>query len=195
MEYSFKEKTWKNDFDYAYSLAARSFRQFTEGEDHIRNGFNDVIAGYDYISAVYKDTVTEGVFFSAVCSFEGSGAPILTLADNLWRDGEGHLRYGDHYEVVAYKGGCNVWHVMKAPEGSAAKHHSELCVALAFELPENTPIEMSLKVTRFYGVRVMKVRLWDKCFQVPIPLLGERFYLGVTACEGLTRLYGVTIEE
>ena len=191
MKYTFDNSSWKNDFSYAYSLVATSYCEFSEASDHIHNGYNEEIGGYDYISIVHCEKGATGDVISTKCSFDSYGAPLLTFANEVWTDGEGHLRYGDHYEIVAYENGCNVWRITRAPEGSTRPFVAENCLRLRFPMPENTPFTLRVELL----AKRFRVELAEASFDLPAPFLGEEVYIGLTACEGVNRFYEMEIQH
>ena len=191
MKYTFNSDAWENDFSYAYSLVAKSFTPFTKAPDCIHNAYNDEICGYDYVSIVHRERVRKGAKVSMECSFEHYGAPLLTLANDMWTDEEGHLRYGAHYEIVAYESGCNVWFVSKAPEGITRPFVAKNCLRLRFPIAEGSVFTLHVELLE----RGVRVELLGQNFDLPLPELAEEVYLGVTACEGLNRFYSVELEK
>ena len=185
MRYSFADNTWKNDFKYAYSLVANTFCEFTEENGHVVNPYNVKAGCYDYISIVHKDVFEKGAKVSAKCSFDHYGAPLLTFASSLWTDGDGHLRYGDHYEVVAFENGCNVWYITKADEGSERPFKVANCIRLRFPIEDKSIIDMSVEVLD----KALRINVNGVDFDLPTPLLSDKLYIGITACEGVNRFY------
>ncbi len=190
MKYNFGESSWYSDFDYAYSLVAGSFNKFTQNSDHIANSYNEEIRGYDYISIVHKNEFKKGARIKTVCSFDGYGAPLITIANTVVSGGE-YLRYGDHYEVVAYENGCNIWHIIKAPEGSEKPYKVTNCLRLRFPIADASRIMLEVEVLD----KKLCVKVNDVDFDIPAPLLSDTFRLGITACEGINRFYSAEITE
>ena len=191
MKYNFANSDWKNDFKYAYSLVANSFCEFAEEQDHIANGYNEKIGGYDYISIVHKDSFKKGAMVAVKCSFDHYGAPLITFANDLWTDENGNVRYGDHYEVVAYENGCNVWYITKAEQGSERPFKVANCIRLRFPIEEKSVIDMSVEVLD----KALRINVNDASFDLPAPMLSDEFHIGITACEGVNRFYCADITD
>jgi hypothetical protein len=126
------------------------------------------------------------------CSFEKFGAPLITLANSLDEGKDGYLMYGDHYEVVVYEGGCNVWFVTKAPENSPRPFISTNCLRLNFPIENGAKIEFSVTVGTRPGT--ISVEVCGNSFVLPVPKLNDEFFIGFTACEGINRLYSAVID-
>ena len=189
MKYDFGQKEWKKDFRYAYSLVANSFCEFSEENGHLSNKYNEDIGGYDYISIVHKDFHGVGEKMAVKCSFDHFGAPLITLANSLWTDDEGRTRYGDHYEVVAYEGGCNIWYITKADEGSTRPFKVSKCLGLRFPIEEKTAVSLSVELCN----KCIRVEVNGIGFDLPTPFIADKVYMGITACEGVNRFYEVEI--
>ena len=191
MKYDFSKSEWKNDFKYAYSLVANSFCEFREEGGHIVNAYNEDIGGYDYVSITDAKTYGKGARVSTKCSFDSYGAPLLTFAASLWKDGNGNIRYGDHYEAVAYEGGCNVWYITEADEGSERPFKVANCIRLRFPIEPKSVIDMSAEILD----KALRIEVNGISFDLPTPLLPENVYIGITACEGINRFYEAEITE
>ena len=187
MKYDFGNSEWKKDFRYAYSIIYNSFHEFKEEGGCVVNEKTD---HFHYVSIVHNDTFGKGAKVSAKCSFDHYGAPLFTFANSIYKDEEnGVLRYGDHYEVVAYEEGCNVWFVTKAPEGSGRRFDSECCLRLRFPIEEKSMIRMSTELLD----GVLRVEVNGASFDLPAPRLAKEVYIGITACEGINRFYEAEI--
>ena len=189
-KYLFTNNEWKQNFAYAYSIVARSFNEFISDADHVFNDYNEKIEDYDYVSIVHNEKYGNRARAYMRCSFDNFGAPLITLANSVTRGDDSRLRYGDHYEVVAYEGGCNVWYVTKAPEGSKKAHKSESCGCLSFRLEAMKEFEMSVEVRD----KKLVICVAGECFEADAPNLSEDFQFGFTACEGRNRIYEVGLE-
>ena len=187
MRYEFKDGSWKSDFSHCYSILTNKFPSFTELEDHIVNRATE--GGFEWISIVHNERFTVGSRVSVECSFDSYGAPLITLANSLWTDKEGNLRYGDHYEIVAYEGGCNVWFITDPDEGSDRPFKSENPLRLRFPLEPKKKHTLSLERLPL-GVRV---EFGGQSFDLLTPKLAPEFYIGITACEGVNRFYSAQI--
>lgn len=195
MRYDFARGSgWREHFTETYSIVAGSARErFLQKDGWIENSALGDGKHFAYISAAYGEKLSVGASVSLDASFESYGAPLVTLANEITKDGAGYPFYGDHYEIVLYEGGCNVWYVKRAPQGSASPIAAENPLRLYF------PIESGERVTLRVstGIRrgVLTVELKDHRFEIPAPHLADTFYVGFTACEGINHLYAAEICE
>ena len=188
MVYEFREGSgFRADFQYAYSPACRTYPEFAQEENCVANRLDNTTGKYEYISMITKKGYAPGAAFSARCSFESYGAPLIVLADGLSDGKDGIARYKSHFEIVAYEGGVNVWHIV--PEGGGVK-------------PENLarkkfPVKAGqiLLLTVETGGNGIAVSLGDKRFKLSGISLPARFRAGITACEGINRFYEFTVLE
>ena len=190
-KYSFGSPEWKKDFEYVYSLVADSFNEFKDESDHVVNGYDESVKNYEYISIAHKDTFHTGARVSVKCSFDSYGAPLLTFANSAQTAENGKLQYGDHYEVVAYENGCNVWYITANDVPGERPFKVACCLRLRFNIDAGSVIELSAEVMD----KMLRVTVNEASFDLPVPLLADKFRIGITACEGINRFYEATISQ
>lgn len=191
MKYSFSSNEWKKDFKYAYSIIYGVCREFDEMPDHLVNRGDVAAKRFDYVSIVHNEKFTKGAKATLVSSFDSYGAPLITIANSVELDEKGELRYGDHYEVVGYENGCNVWFITDPDEGSDRHFKSQNCLRLRFPVEEKKPFSMSVELLD----KVIRVELCGESFDLPTPLMSDEVYIGFTACEGINRFYEAEITK
>ena len=191
MKYTFNNGEWKNDFRYAYSIIYGRVCEFNEEADHLVNNGDVEAKRFDYVSIVHNEKFTKGAKATLVSSFDSYGAPLITIANSVTLDEHGELRYGDHYEVVGYESGCNVWFITDPDEGSDRHFKSQNCLRLRFPVEEKKPFSMSVELLD----KVIRVELCGESFDLPVPNLADEVYIGFTACEGINRFYEAEITE
>ena len=125
------------------------------------------------------------------CDFERRGAPLVVFTDELVeRDGKPY--YGEHYEVVAFEEGCNVWH--NTPTGELDPKRALKTCKLHFEsIPTPNRSRVTLTVRFLDGG--IKVVMNGSEFSLDIPGMPKEFAFGITACEGINRLYSLTVKS
>lgn len=184
------------NFFYAYGPVAKAHKQFTQLEDCLANfvpgdaGHDDIFA-YDYISMVTKEKYGNGVRFSTKCNFVKFGAPLLVFCNDFITDTDSTPIYQEHYEVVAYEDGCNVWRVLPCPERVERPIDATLLGALEFHINPNELIDISFEVQ---GKQILAEVNGHKitCEHPDVP---DEFHVGITACEGHNRFFDFRIED
>ena len=190
-KYSFANSEWECDFDYTYSLVANTYNKFTYADGQVFSGYNEERGVYDYVSVAHKDVFHSGAKVSVECSFDKFGAPLITIANSIYTDSDGKSMYGDHYEVVSYKDGCNIWYITKAQEGSAKPFVNIKCLSVHFPIEEGSRLNLSVKVVG----KLLCVELNGVRFDYLADKLAENFRLGITGCEGVNRFYCAEISQ
>ena len=190
MNISFTKGNWEHFFDYAYTWRFPEKPKFLQEENCIVNVKGDTFdhyGGYGFTSILLKEPYGPGTKVTFTASFENSGAPLLVIAEALDRDDQGVLRFGNYQEVVLWKNGVNVWDFLM--ENGEIK--IEWLLRNEFPLEPGTPhtITVELETQR------LKIRLREHFFELQVPRLPEKAYIGITACEGLNRFYQLEIES
>ena len=157
----------------------------------IKNCYNDSVGDYEYTTAMLKRRLGVGDRITLECDFEKRGAPLIVVTDELVvRDGVPY--YGEHFEVVAFEEGCNVWH--NTPTGDPAPNRALKTEKLHFEsIPTPNKSRVTMTVEFFCGG--IAVVMNGSRFALDIPGLPSEFSFGITACEGINRIYSLTVEQ
>ena len=185
---NFGTENWKEELIQAYSFRFTETPDFTQAEDHITTAVNPFHReGYDNISLLSPETYRIGVKAKLRCAFEGVGCPEIILVEKPETCDDGAVRYGACFEIVLWKNGVNVWrHYMDEADHRCWWHKR---LGLTMPVAENEIHELEVEVIENYivfsvdGISV-RVRTED------IP---EVFYVGLTACEGIARVYSLEI--
>lgn len=186
---SFGNGGWDKELVRAYSFRFTETPDFHRAGDHITTAVNpDHREGFDNISLLLPEPCTAGVKATLRCGFDGLGCPEIILVKKPERCADGAVRYGECFEVVLWKNGVNVWrHFMD--ERYTCSWHKRL--GLSMPVSEGDIHELTVETAeksitfRVDGVGV-ELRTED---------LFDSFYVGVTACEGIVRLYDFAIER
>ena len=190
--YNFKDDNWENDFFYAYSPQTKEVAKFRRTDSGaLTMGYNESIGNYDYISALTSKKYKSGTVIRAKCTFTGEGAPLLVFTNELVGGEDGEIRYGVHYEVVAYAGGMNVWHIVPCPEDEKRHIKPTKIHAERFEIAEGAPVEITVKIGR--GEITAEVN--GHAVTVAHGDIPSEFYVGFTGCEGDCAFTEFSVEE
>ena len=185
----FGDAAWKKELTQCYSFRFTETPDFTQNADHISSGVNkDHREGFDNISLLSPQPFTAGVKASLRCAFEGMGCPEIIIVEKPEKCEDGAVRYGACFEVVLYKNGVNVWrHFM-----DEADHRCYWHKRLGLEMPvaEKEIHQLDVEVTKdsiCFAVDGISAQLRTED-------LPESFYIGITGCEGIVRLYDLQID-
>ncbi len=191
MRFDFKDGLDEGAFYYCYSPQAKACGTFEREENCIKNRYNEDVRDYEYTTAMLKRRLGIGDEITLECDFERRGAPLVVFTDELVeRDGKPY--YGEHYEVVAFEEGCNVWH--NTPTGELDPKRALKTCKLHFEsIPTPNRSRVTLAVKFLDGG--IKVVMNGSEFSLDIPGMPKEFAFGITACEGINRLYSLTVES
>ena len=189
-------------WDPAEWWPVRSPRWDCEGEwvqehDHLRNHVPDrwspeeMIeggpgAGETYASMVYRRPLAGEFQVAARMSFDHRMAPLIVLAAETATAG-GFREYRDHWEVVLFDEGVNLWMHGFSDQGP----HWALMAYWRFPLAPK--IKYQLQVHRTGNQ--LNLRVDNQAFGCHLAALPEPLYAGITACEGVNRFFDFKITE
>lgn len=173
--------------------------------DHIRNrtpeglGEDRLIADryhYAYMSMVRRDPVDTGTEpeISARMSFSHDQGPQIVIAGELGANADGYPEYREHYEVVLFARGVNVWrHVFREGRPEWAR------VAYAqFPLQAGTAYDLKVRIEAPRRSRngpseegkMVVVSVGEgNHFAFHAPEMPERVYVGITGYASVNRFY------
>ena len=188
MYIAFSAGKWSEDqIMTAYTFRFAETPPFIQEADHIRSGVNPAHPeGFDNISILTRDTYSAGVTVTAHCSFEGTGCPEILLVPEAEKCSDGAIRYGACFEIVLYENGINVWRHYR--EKGECFWHQRLGVE--YPVAENAVHELKVQILKD------ELHIWlngQKTILRTEDVFGK-FHLGLTACEGIARLYDWKIE-
>ncbi|MBN1675905.1 MAG: hypothetical protein JXR37_32980 [Kiritimatiellae bacterium] len=146
-----------------------------------------------YTSMVLKQKVKgKRVDVYATMAFADRMAPLIVIAPALGADAEGRPEYREHWEIVLYDEGLNVWrHVLKDGKPWWRKAAFVQC---AFK--PNVRYKLGVRVEK-----TPKGRMLSVCVDDAVKMgymddsLPDEFHVGITGCEGVNRFYDFSVER
>ncbi len=145
------------------------------------------LAPETYSSMVYDRVVGASFTVRATMEFEHRMAPLIVLAPTLGRCADGRHEYREHFEVVIFDEGVNVWrHALDA----RGKPVWNLAAYGRFPLKPGVPYR--LEVTK--KGKDLQVSVDGHILGYRDDALPESCYVGITGCEGLNKFYDFSIE-
>ena len=187
--YSFADNSWKEGLTQAYTFRYVETPDFKQLSDHVTSSKNpNHKEGYDNISLLSKETYGAGVKARLRCSFDGLGCPEIILVKKPEKCDDGAIRYGECFEIVLWKNGVNIWRHFMDKDHKCTWHKR---LGLTMPVSEGDIHELYVETKENYitfsvdGAHITTARTED---------LFDSFYVGITACEGVVRLYDFSIE-
>lgn len=172
------------------------FGDWVQQDDHLMNQYpadatpKEMLgkrAAETYTSMVYKKQVSGKTTFSATMLFEDRMAPLLVLAGELGADAQGRPEYREHWEIVLYDEGINVWH-HEIRDGKPFWRKAAY-IKTAYKPGVKYTLEATVEFPRGGKGPQLSVACDGKEFGCLLPDLPSDFLVGVTACEGINRFY------
>ena len=197
MDITFTKGNWERYFQYAYTWRLPNTPRFIQEADCIVNAQKS-----EFTTILLKERYTAGTRVSFTASFESYGAPLLTIAGGLDRDEKGNLRFGDYQEIVLWERGVNIWDFQKVDREvqntpwngfSGVENGTRIDWLMSSMHPLEAGKQHALTVE--LGKQLVKVWYAGQHFELRVPNLPEKVYLGITACEGINRFYRLTLEQ
>ena len=142
-----------------------------------------------YSGMVFKDKFKLGVCVSSKMGFDYRMAPLIVIAPVLGRHSSGVREFREHWEIVLYDQGLNVWkHMWKDGVPSWIKHSYLLA---SYKKAEKYELKVTVSATE--KGQMLEVECDGKRFGCHLPGLGREFYFGIIGCEGRNRFYDFKI--
>lgn len=155
--------------------------------DHIRNDGPEQAPGETYTSMVLQQSLRPGFVVHATMSFDDRMAPLLVVGAAPTRLRPGCWQYGEHFEVVLFDEGINLWHHVMA----AGQPSWSLAQKWRFAVQANQRYRLSLTVSATRLDVALDGRTVGHHIGVQMP---AEVAVGVTACEGINRFYDFCVD-
>ena len=188
MKIDFSRGAWNtDDITYAYSYRFEETPVLIQCDNCVQNQRNsEARYGYDNISLMTRKAYAPGARISTRCAFEGDGAPLIVIADKMFVDPRGVVRYGEYIEVVLYKNGVNVWRMwMKDGKVTWKK-----LMGIEFPVTHGDIHQLSTEITSDR----LNIEADGRKMSLLIDPMYSSFYLGINACEGINLFYDMVID-
>ena len=138
---------------------------------------------------VLNKTFGGDVTITSTMDFAYRMAPLIVLAPELGRDAKGRAEYREHYEIVLFDKGVNVWHHSYAD----GKPSWVKAAKAEFPLKPNIKYRLQVKISQADKGKLVSVSVAGQHFQYVDDSLSDRFHVGITGCEGTNRFYDFTV--
>ena len=188
MYIDFAKENWNLDeLTYAYSYRFEEHRVFTQLSDCVVNQKDESVPGeFENIPLLTKKQYGAQTRVTTRCAFDGMGAPLILLADKMYRDADGFLRFGNYFEIVLYERGINVWRMWMRD----GKVTWKKLMGAQFDVAEGEIHTLTAEI----GTDTLAVEADGKRIQLYVPDLYTSYHVGITACEGINRFYDLELD-
>lgn len=201
LEVDFHPGAWAtNDWILVKSPRWNYCHDFVQKEDGIENACPDLPgsilfaehASDVYSAMVHRERFSLGASISSTMRFDNRMAPLIVLAGKLDATADGRPQFGEHWEMVLYDEGLNVWyHYLK--DGKPVWYRAAF---LNTTFAPNTPYRLEVKVVRTRkGQKEMTISCGCHTLGFVHDALPETFYAGIIGCEGRNRFYNFSVHE
>ena len=144
-----------------------------------------------YAAMVWKKPVSGNVVIKSSMSFDYRMAPSLVLAEEVGKSKTGYPEFRNHYEIVLYDRGLNVWrHWFKD-----GKQVWRKVGYLNAEFKPNVKYDLEVKITFTARGPMWEVSAGGHKFGFVDDLLPKKYFVGIVACEGVNRFYNFEVKK
>lgn len=199
VEVSFARGAWRtNDWILVKSPRLNYMHGFVQKDDGIENecpplSGEEIYRHHEsevYSAMVFGTRAALGQTVSSAMSFDWTMAPLIVLAEKLETSAAGEPTFGEHWEIVLYNEGLNVWH-HSIRDGKPFWYKAAY---LKVPFQKDTRYDLSVKVARTRkGVKEMVVKCGGYEMGFVDNDLPDAFYAGIIGCEGRNRFYDFKI--
>ena len=175
--------------------------EMVQNDDHIANPVPDepddiIFRKYDskvYAALVLDRTFDGNLTVASMMSFDHRMAPLLVIAPELGKSEDGkYHEFREHYEIVLYDQGINVWHHLWR-DGKPYWYKAAWLKA-AFQPKKIYELQVQLVHTA-KGCQLSARCDGHELGYTEFALKEGPYYVGLIACEGRNRFYDFKVES
>lgn len=199
--YNFSRGQWdQNDWFVVKSARWEHVGSWLQNDDHIRNHTPDIRdenaikkshRSYAAMLLKQKINIKKDCTISSEMSFDHRMAPIIVIAAEPGRSPGGIPEFREHWEVVLYDLGINVWH-HTYKEGKPSHVRAAF---LYTPFLKKVRYLLQLKVVNTRKGRMLEIECEGKKFGCFLPGFPCEFYTGIIGCEGINRFYNFKLSS
>lgn len=200
-ECSFAKDKWKAaDWVIVKSPRWPFIGAWIQEKDHIKNTVpkdasqKDMLgkrAGETYTSMILKDKFKGNITISSTMSFDHRMAPLLVITPAYGKDAKGAPEHREHFEIVLYDKGLNVWHHYY----TNGKPHWRKAAYMRADFKPGKKYKLAVKLKFTKKGPMMIITCGGKEFGYTDDTLPKEFYVGLTGCEGVNRFYDFSVDQ
>jgi hypothetical protein len=198
---SFAPGKWKaSEWQIVKSPRWPYFGAWEQQDDHISNKVpknateREMLgkrAGETYTSMLLKKKFNGNLTISCTMSFDHRMAPLLVITSEYGKGAKGNPEHRDHFEIVLYDKGLNVWHHYY----TKGKPHWRKAAFMRAEFKPKQKYLLTVKLNFTKRGPMMTISCNGKKFGYTDDTLAKVFHVGLTACEGINRFYDFKVSK
>lgn len=174
--------------------------EWIQGESYIQNKTPEGATSEEMLGQKSSETYTSmlldrkfsgSVSIKATMEFTDRMAPLIVFAPELGKDKDGYPEYREHFEVVLWDNGINIWHHYFNDDKTSYK----LVAYWKFSLKPNTKYKLEVKFWKRKTDKMLSVLVDGREFGYMDNSLPDEFYAGITGCEGINHFYDFSVRK
>ena len=206
VDVSFARGKWEaNDFTLVKCARQDYIGSFEQMDDCVANHcppgttpeevykkYNDKV----YAAMLYKDRFPLGSTVSSRMGFDWLMAPLIVIAKDLGEDAKGRPELREHWEIVLFYEGLNVWHHFYEDGKQRWFKAASLKLPKEAYFKANVPYDLSVRIARDKSKnKTMTVTAGGYALHYVDESLPEEFRAGIIGCEGRNFFYDFKVSE
>jgi len=198
---TFARGKWDRSLWFDVKSARRNYlKKMVQLDDHIMNAvppdLTDEVIFSKYVDSVYSCIMLRKKYgmpseITCTMSFDHRMAPLIVLAKDVGRSAKGEPEQRDHYEIILFDEGINVWHHVY----NQGKPKYRQAAFLKTKFLPRRKYKLRVRVTRDRKGKYMQIECGGHTFGFMDEALPETFYVGIIGCEGRNRFYDFGIRK
>ena len=195
----FSEGKWdKGEWTEVKSARWPAIGRWLQKGDHIENAvpadadekqWQGPRAPETYASMLWNNKLKGSFTVTSTMDFDYRMAPLIVLAPSFGKDANGYPEYREHWEIIIYDEGINVWHHQN--DGTPTWH---LAAQLKCKFEPKKQYELKVQVRREKAGAQIIVDCGGSSFSYMEHDLPQELFAGITGCEGINRFYDFKVE-
>ncbi len=198
---TFAKGKWDRSLWFDVKSARRNYlKKMVQLDDHIMNAvppdLTDEVIFAKYVDSVYSCIMLREKYgmpseISCTMSFDHRMAPLIVLAKDVGRSAKGEPEQREHYEIILFDEGINVWHHFY----NHGKPQFRRAAFLKTKFLPRKKYKLRVRVTWDRKGKYMQIECGGHTFGFMDEALPETFYAGIIGCEGRNRFYDFGIRK
>jgi hypothetical protein len=198
---SFDRDAWDpNDWIMVKSSRWDHFGKWVQSDAYIQNetpadalpeAMISSRAAETYTSMVLAKKFAPDITIRSTMEFTYQMAPLIVIAPELGRDDKGRPEYREHFEVIIYNKGINIWH----HNFKDGKPWWKKIAESRFALKPNTQYDLMVTISKNQHGKMISVLVDGHHIGILSESFPDQFHVGITGCEGDNHFYNFQVKK